>query len=54
MRFKAQYKATTPRNPNAYWRTVDADSEHEANKLALRMARTGYRLILLTQDLGKE
>ncbi len=55
MRFKAQYKSLyTKADGNSYWRQVDADNESEANKLAMRMARKGYRLVLLTQDLGKE
>lgn len=54
-RFKAQYKSIMPKTDgNSYWRTVDADSESEANKLAMRMARKSYRLVLLTQDMGRE
>ena len=59
MRFKAQYieiaSAAMPRL--AYWRTFDADA-HEADKIALRMQRKGFRLVGYTQqytfDVGRE
>lgn len=41
--FKARYNNGT----DCYYRTVYADSEHEANKLAKRYARKGYRLTYL-------
>jgi hypothetical protein len=44
--FKARYFNRT--TFGEYFRTIWADSEPEANKIAKRYARKGYRLITLT------
>jgi hypothetical protein len=56
MRFQAQYKniKLTAGNRPDYWRTVDADTLSEADKLARRMSRKGYRLHFLTQEQGRD
>ncbi len=70
MRFKAKYvlKIATGKDgvvvaenareitcfPVVYFRTIDADTETEANNLAKKYTRKGYMLASLMQQLGKE
>lgn len=56
MRFIAEYNniKLTAGNRPAYWKTVDADTLNEADRLARKMSRKGYRMVSLVQQLGKE
>lgn len=53
MRFKAQYIAADSELPD-YWRTVDADNQTEARKLAARYTKKGYRMVWMEQDIDHE
>lgn len=54
MRFIATYASIKPSTALPYYRTIDADTQHEATKLAERMQRKGFRLVKMEQQLGKE
>lgn len=50
MRFKGQYSKIAGDVVDNYFRTIDADTLHEADKIAKRYERKGYRLISLKED----
>jgi hypothetical protein len=51
MRFKAKYISPSEKE---YFRTIDADTESEANQIAKKYARKGYTLATMIQDEGRE
>lgn len=55
MQFKAKYTTIIQhKEPYYYYRTIPADSVHEATKLANRYTHKNAKLLTITQTIGKD